>query len=181
MIDRYLTPNDNGSLTAACDCYVSLHRSEGFGLGMAEAMWHGKPVIATGYSGNLDFMTPSNSLLVDHRLVPIGPGAAPYPPEGEWAEPDVEHAATLMRGVFDDRRRAAALGRTAASEIRRTHSPDAAGALMLRRLESIRATGRVRRAFDPVRRRPRSLAALSLELRQGPVPRAGNGRRRRAS
>jgi glycosyltransferase involved in cell wall biosynthesis len=170
VIDRYLSPNDNGSLTAACDCYVSLHRAEGFGLGMAEAMWHGKPVIATGYSGNLDFMTPSNSLLVDHRLVPIGAAAGPYPPEGVWADPDVEHAAALMRGVFDDQPAAVALGRTAASDIRRTHSPDAAGALMLRRLESIRATGRVRRAVDPARRRPRSLAALSLQLRQGPVP-----------
>ena len=173
VIDRYLSPNDNGSLTAVCDCYVSLHRAEGFGLGLAEAMWHGKPVIATGYSGNLDFMTPANSLLVEHQLVPIGDDAGPYPSEGVWAEPNVEHAATLMRGVFDDRTAATALGETAANEIRRTHSPEAAGAVMLRRLESIRATGRVRRAADPVRRRPRSLSALSLQLRHRPlVPRA---------
>ena len=69
---------------------------------MAEAMYLGKPVIATGYSGNLDFMTAENSLLVDYELVPIGPGAPPYPADGEWADPNVEHAAALMRLVFDD-------------------------------------------------------------------------------
>ncbi len=77
IIDRYLSPGEKDGLTAACDCYVSLHRSEGFGLGMAEAMYLGKPVIATGYSGNLDFMTEENSLLVDYQLVPIGSGVPP--------------------------------------------------------------------------------------------------------
>ena len=97
IIDRYLSPADNASLTSLCDCYVSLHRAEGFGLVLAEAMCLGKPVIATAYSGNLDFMTKSNSLLVDYRMVPIGSGANPYPPDGLWAEPDVDHAAALMR------------------------------------------------------------------------------------
>ena len=68
VIDRYMTPSDKNALTATCDCYVSLHRSEGFGLTMAEAMYVGKPVIATGYSGNLDFMTAENGLLVDYEL-----------------------------------------------------------------------------------------------------------------
>ncbi len=110
VIDRYLTPSDKNALTATCDCYVSLHRSEGFGLTMAEAMYVGKPVIATGYSGNLDFMTAENGLLVDYELVPIGPGAPPYPADGEWADPNVEHAAALMRLVFDDPAAATALG-----------------------------------------------------------------------
>jgi glycosyltransferase involved in cell wall biosynthesis len=56
VIDRYLDHEANATLMDACDCYVSLHRSEGFGLSMAEAMALGKPVIATAYSGNLDFM-----------------------------------------------------------------------------------------------------------------------------
>ena len=68
-------------MIASCDCYVSLHRSEGFGLTMAEAMYFGRPVIATGYSGNLDFMTEENSYLVPHTLVEIGPDANPYPPD----------------------------------------------------------------------------------------------------
>ncbi|MGH2871553.1 MAG: glycosyltransferase family 4 protein, partial [Solirubrobacteraceae bacterium] len=117
LIDGYMSPTDNRSLSVACDCYVSLHRAEGFGLGMAEAMWNGKPVIATGYSGNLDFMTESNSLLVDHELVRIGEGFDPYPADGVWAQPSVEHAAALMRRVFDDRELAARLGTTAAAEI----------------------------------------------------------------
>ncbi len=168
LIDRYLSPADNSGLSSVCDSYVSLHRAEGLGLGMAEAMWHGKPVIATGYSGNLDFMNASNSLLVDHELVEIGPDASPYPADGVWAQPDVDHAAKLMRGLFDDRDAASALGRTAASEIRRTHSPQAAGEIMQLRLEAIRATGKVRPTHRSLRLQSPSLAALPLRLRQGP-------------
>ena len=88
------------SLTALCDCYVSLHRAEAFGLAMAEAMWFGKPVIATGYSGNLDYMTARTARLVEHRLVAIGPAHGPLPADGRWAEPDIEHAASAdARGV----------------------------------------------------------------------------------
>ena len=86
---------------AACDCYVSLHRSEGFGLTLAEAMAIGKPAIGTGYSGNLDFMNAENSYLVDYELGRVGPDCEIYPAEGEWAEPSVEHAAELMRRVVE--------------------------------------------------------------------------------
>jgi glycosyltransferase involved in cell wall biosynthesis len=175
VIDRYMSPQDNSSLTALCDCYVSLHRAEGFGLIPAEAMWLGKPVIATAYSGNLDFMTPSNSLLVDYRLVPVGAGADPYPPDAQWAEPDAAQASSFMRGVFDDPDRARALGARAAAEIRRTHSPEAAGRIMRRRLEAIRATGRARPGIDRARRRP-ALAILPSRIRQGPVAHARPGR-----
>ena len=154
VIDRYLDPVDNSSLTALCDSYVSLHRAEGFGFGPAEAMWLGKPVIATGYSGNLDFMTAENSQLVDYRLVPIGEGADPYPADARWADPDVGQAASLMRGLFDDPEGARGLGQMAAASIRRTHSPRAAGQIMHRRLEAIRATGRARPGIDPARKRP---------------------------
>ncbi len=169
VMDRYLTPSDNSCLTALCDCYVSLHRAEGFGLVLAEAMSLGKPVIATGYSGNLDFMTSANSLLVDHRLIPIGLGAEPYPADGEWADPDIEHASTLMRQLFDDPAGARELGAKAAASIERTHSPAAAGEILYRRLEAIRATGRVRRAADRERVAPPRLAALPLRIWQGPV------------
>ena len=77
-----MSVSENDALIAACDSYVSLHRSKGFGLTAAEAMALGKPVIATGYSGNLDYMTPKNSYLVDFELTPIGSGNAPYPPYG---------------------------------------------------------------------------------------------------
>lgn len=167
VLDLHLSATRNEQLAGVCDCYVSLHRAEAFGLAIAEAMWRGKPVIATGYSGNLDYMTASNSLLADYRPVPIGPGNDPYPAEGEWADPDVEHAATLMRKVFDDREGAAQLGARAAADIKRTHSPETAGELMRRELESIRATGRARRAAPRVAERPRSLAELPLRIRQG--------------
>ncbi len=105
---------------------------------MAEAMYLGKPVIATGYSGNLDFMNSENSLLVDHELVAIGENAPPYPADGRWAEPDVEHASSLMREVFDHRQEAGERGRRAAGDIRRTHSAVAAGRVMAQRLEVLR-------------------------------------------
>jgi hypothetical protein len=168
VIDRYLEPADNHSLTAVCDCYASLHRAEGFGLVLAEAMSLGKPVVATGYSGNLDFMTPSNSLLVDHRLVPIGPGAEPYPPGGEWAEPDTAHAARLMRDLFDDPEAARRLGAEGAAAIGRSHSLAAAGEVMYRRLESIRATKWPRPLVDAAASVRPALAALPLRMQQQP-------------
>jgi hypothetical protein len=128
------------AMIARCDCFVSLHRAEGLGLTMAEAMYFGRPVIATGYSGNLDFMTAENSFLVRHEMVPIGPGAAPYPAEGEWAEPDLDHAAELMRRVFEQPQLAAARAQRAADDIRRTHSV-AAGVQALRGLLSPAAGG----------------------------------------
>jgi glycosyltransferase involved in cell wall biosynthesis len=82
--------------------YVSLHRAEGFGLTMAEAMRLGRPVIATGYSGNLQFMSAENSLLVPFRLVGIGRDAGPYAHQGNWAEPDIDAAAALMSSVTLD-------------------------------------------------------------------------------
>ena len=141
LIEEYMTPGEKDALTATCDCYVSLHRAEGFGLTMAEAMYLGKPVIATGYSGNLDFMTAQNSYLVDWKPTPIGADAAPYEPHSEWAEPSVEHAAQLMRGVFDDREEALERGRRGAAEIRTTHSREAAGPVMLTRLQRARSKG----------------------------------------
>ncbi len=160
-------------LTALADCHVSLHRAEAFGFPLADAMWLGKPVIATGYSGNLDFMTAGNSLLVDHVLIEIGPDRDPYPSDGTWAEPDLEHAARLMRWVRDDRPAAQALGASAAEDIRRSHSPEVAGEVVRRRLESIRGTGRARRQGAPVLEHPPALAKLPLRIRQGPTGTVG--------
>lgn len=147
VVDRYLSPLEKNALTASCDCYVSLHRAEGFGFGPAEAMYLGKPVIATAYSGNLDYMTETNSYLVDYELVPIGPDAKPYPEDGEWAEPDVEHSAALMREVCDEPELSRRRGQRGAEDIRRTHSPAAVGAEMRERIE------RVAQTIKPSRRR----------------------------
>lgn len=100
--DRYLEADERLALVADVDCYVSLHRSEGLGLTMAEAMAAGTPVIATGYSGNLDFMPPGSALLVDATEVEIGPGSF-YPEHGHWAQPHLAHATELLRRVrLDD-------------------------------------------------------------------------------
>lgn len=120
-----------------CDCYVSLHRSEGFGLGMAEAMLLGKPVIATGYSGNVDFMNNGNSLLVDYRLTEIRRAGPLYEAGSVWAEPSEEQAGAFMRQVFDDRAGAAALGARAKVELQEKLSLEAAGKRMAARLREI--------------------------------------------
>ena len=126
LIEDRVPIEEKNAMMASCDCYVSLHRSEGFGLTMAEAMYVGRPVIATAYSGNLDFMTEQNSYLVPHGMTEIGPGSDPYPPNGRWADPDLDSAAQLMRQVLENPEGAMLRGRRAAIDIRRTHSPAAA-------------------------------------------------------
>jgi glycosyltransferase involved in cell wall biosynthesis len=99
--DRYLSAEERLALVAGADCFASLHRSEGLGLTMAEAMAAGTPVIASAYSGNLDFMDERSALLVGGREIEIGPGQY-YPANGHWFDPDIDEAATLMRRVRDD-------------------------------------------------------------------------------
>ncbi len=137
VIDRSLSGGELQGLMAGCDCYVSLHRAEGFGLTMAEAMAIGKPVIATGYSGNVDFMDGENSYLVEYTLGRVGPESEIYPAEGEWGEPSVEHAAQLLRRVYENPQEAAHVGARAREDIARQLSPAATGAAMRRRLERI--------------------------------------------
>jgi Glycosyl transferases group 1 len=137
VIDRSLTGHELKGVMAACDCYVSLHRAEGFGLTMAEAMAIGKPVIGTGYSGNVDFMNNENSYLIDYAIGRVGADCEIYPPEGEWAEPSIEHAAELMRRVFSDPDQAGAKGERAKADVSRLLSPDVTGQSMRRRLEHL--------------------------------------------
>jgi glycosyltransferase involved in cell wall biosynthesis len=149
LLEGYLSPADMHALIAAADCFVSLHRAEGLGLAPAEAMARGKPVIATAYSGNLDYMTPSNSYLVDYSLREVGPGSWPYPATAYWAEVDLDAAARAMREVFEDQAAARERGARAAADVAETHSPLAAGRTMRPPLESIFA-GREIEAFLPI-------------------------------
>jgi len=135
VVDCSLSDEERDGLMAGCDCYVSLHRSEGFGLTLAEAMAIGKPVIATGYSGNVDFMTAENGYLVDYEITRVGPDCEIYPADGEWAEPSIAHAAELMRRVWSNPQEAAQIGERAARDIAEQLSPEATGAPMRRRLE----------------------------------------------
>ena len=143
VLDKVLTPEEILSLTDACDAYVSLHRSEGLGLGMAEAMLLGKPVIATRYSGNLDFMDDGNSLLVDYDLVQLGRPVPPYDEQACWAEPSTVHAAQLMRRLYDNRPWASELGAAAQRYARVRLAPAAAGKRILQRLAEIKRATRL--------------------------------------
>ena len=138
LTDGYLAESEKSALLAQADCYVSLHRSEGYGLSIAEAMALGKPVVATAYSGNLEFMTPENSFLCPARRCEVGEGREPYPAESHWSEPDLVEAAKLLREVYTHPDEARARGRRAAEDMRALHSPKVAGRILRARLETIR-------------------------------------------
>lgn len=135
-----MSAEEMSGLLSFSNCFVSLHRSEGFGRGMAEAMAAGVPVIATGYGGNVDFMDESNSFLVDYRLRPIRAGEYVYGEGAYWAEPNLEHAAELMRFVHDNRRVAKQRAAKAKRSIAKGHSTKTVAAAISRRLEAIRGS-----------------------------------------
>jgi glycosyltransferase involved in cell wall biosynthesis len=139
LLDSYMHREELTGLIAAADCYVSLHRSEGFGLTLAEAMAAGKPVVATGYSGNCDFMTEDNSYLVDYRIEHLTRDHGPYPAGFEWAEPDIAQAATIMRRVLEDQDGARRIGARAAADMATLRNPRVTGEAMRARLDAIRA------------------------------------------
>ena len=127
------------NLVRCCDCFVSLHRSEGFGRGMAEAMYLGKPVIGTGYSGNLDFMNEENACLVRYKLKDVEEGQYPYGEGQVWAEPDMDHAMYLMQKLLADRDYGRKLGSVASRHMRQFFSYRAIGLRYQGRIESIRS------------------------------------------
>ncbi len=147
LLEDDYTRQEVNDLFACADAYVSLHRGEGFGLGMAEAMYLGKPVIGTAYSGNLDFMRPDNSYLVDYTLQAISPadhrhyqGAADfYEPGFVWAEPNIDQAAANMHTLYEDPTEGRERGQRAASYIREHYSSRAAGRAIEMRLHDIDA------------------------------------------
>lgn len=144
LMEATLSRDALSGLQSVIDCYVSLHRSEGLGLGMAECMALGKPVIATAYSGNLDFTRPENTLLVDYHLIPVREGEYLEWEGQHWAEPSVEHAAAHMRRLYEDRAFGSTLGAIGQKTILEEYSVRAAGARIRSRLETINAhlTGR---------------------------------------
>lgn len=165
LVERRLDPAERDGLVALSDCYVSLHRSEGLGLTMAEAMAWGKPVVATAYGGNTAFMDDANSFLVPWRPATIPADAPPYPAGGTWADPDLDAAAQMLRRVVDDPADAAARGARAAADIERLHSPAVAGARVAERLAEIRRE----------RGRPVVVVGAALKARARRVKRALRG------
>jgi glycosyltransferase involved in cell wall biosynthesis len=101
-----MTTSEINSLIESCQGYVSLHRAEGFGIPLAMAMMLEKPVIATGYSGNLDFMSETNSFLVDYSMISTKNATELIYQnlQSRWADPDVEAAARFMQIIDNDDR-----------------------------------------------------------------------------
>jgi glycosyltransferase involved in cell wall biosynthesis len=137
ILDEVLSRDEKHALMMACDSYISLHRSEGFGLTMAEAMQCGKPVIATGYSGNVDFMTPETGFLVPYRLMTIDRTHGPYRAGYHWAQPDLEYATDVMRYVEKDRDAAAAMGKAGKEHVWTTLQPRNVAKTLLSHLTEI--------------------------------------------
>ncbi|HZU79854.1 MAG TPA: glycosyltransferase, partial [Acidimicrobiales bacterium] len=142
LIEEYVPYQRVSDLVAACDTYVSLHRSEGIGLTIAEAMAAGKPVIATGWSGNTDFMDVSNSFPVAYELTRLTADVGPYRAGEIWAEPSVEHAAALMRTVVEEPKLAAARAGAARRRMTEEFSVEAVAKVMARRLAVVEARRR---------------------------------------
>ena len=124
-------------LVNLCDCFVSPHRSEGFGRGPAEAMLLGKPVIVTAYSGNMDYTTKDNAFLVDFDLIPIEDGQYNDVDGQVWAEIDVEGLAAAMRQAFADKAGTASLARRGRADVEAQFGAEAIGTAMADRLAII--------------------------------------------
>ena len=139
MLDGYLDRPDLCALLNAADCYLSPHRAEGYGLTLLESMALGKPVIATAYSGNMDFMTSDNSFPLDYTLVSLTRDYGPYMRGAVWADPDVDKAAALIRQVVEAPVDAAARGARARTMVEHDYSARTAGIAMRTRLEAVRA------------------------------------------
>ncbi|MQA11523.1 MAG: glycosyltransferase [Pseudonocardiaceae bacterium] len=165
LLERYLDADELAELYAGADCYVSLHRSEGFGFTVAEAIAQGLPVICTDYAGIGEFVDSDATWLIPHDMVEVGPGCAPYPPDALWAEPDLDAAADAMRTVAADPEAAAVRGRAAREHVRRTRTLDAAAEWVSEQLERAHAEWL---ASAP------AVVEESADGGAGPVPLAGS-------
>ena len=137
IIDRILSRQEMNTLLSLCDCYASLHRSEGYGLPIAEAMTLGKPVVVTAYSGNMDFTNPANSFLVKYKLTEIDRDYGFYRKGWVWADPDLDHAAELMRSAYQNTDLTTAIGNRAREDIQRLLHPKVVAKQLRERLVRI--------------------------------------------
>ncbi|SHJ50202.1 glycosyltransferase family 4 protein [Paramaledivibacter caminithermalis] len=138
FIKKKLERSDVNALINMCDCFVSLHRSEGFGLVLAEAMYLGIPVIGTNWSGNKDFMNYDNSCPVDYELVKLGKDIGPYKAYQIWAEADRDQCAYYMKELISNKDYYDKIAQNGKKTIRRLYSPQRIGKMIRERLESLR-------------------------------------------
>lgn len=137
FLTEVMTREQINCLMKSVDALVSLHRAEGFGLVMAEAMLLGKPAIATNWSANTEFMTPETACLVDCQMVELKKDEGLFKKGSRWAEPDVGQAAEYMRRLYEDEAFYRRISERAAAEIRQRLSMEQASARIRERLEQI--------------------------------------------
>ncbi len=138
--DGYLDAPDNAALIAQALAFVSLHRAEGLGLNIADALALGVPVVCSAYSGNLAFVEPVDCWLVPIREIEVGPDQFPYEPHARWADPDVEVAARALRAIVDDPDTARVRAERARRRVLRDFSPERCGVVLRDRVAAVRAT-----------------------------------------
>ena len=141
VLDRPLDTLGVRSLITACDCFISLHRAEGFGRGLGEAMALGRLALGTDWSGSTDFLNQQNGLPVRHRMRALEPGDYPHWQDQHWAEPDIDHAASLLTPFLRDPVRGRTRALRGQSDILHSHGNRATGLRMLAHLERIAAGG----------------------------------------
>jgi glycosyltransferase involved in cell wall biosynthesis len=137
FIDGALTKVEMNSLIGCADAYVSLHRAEGFGLICAEAMLLGKPVIATNWSANTEFMNVDVACMVDCTFVTSDRDSGSYKKGSRWAAPDVEQAAAYMRRLYEDTAYRNAISQRARTHITETLNLERAAQRVRDRIEEI--------------------------------------------
>lgn len=137
ILNEEMAYNDAMALMNCCDCYLSLHRAEGFGYTPAEAMLLGKPAIATDYSGTKDFIDSTTGFPVNYRLISVKENEYPFWQSQQWADPDVEHAAWLMRKIVADLTHTKKVSLAGKQKILTEYSPLHIGQLYKQRLQQI--------------------------------------------
>jgi len=140
LINGYLERNTLNNIMNNIDCYISLHRSEGFGLPISEAMYLSKPVIATYWSGNTDFMTESNSLPVKYKLVELDRDIGPYSKGQQWADPCIEDAADKMVAIANNPMLQCRMGKKARETIESNYSVASSAAQLNKRIAELLAS-----------------------------------------
>ncbi len=149
ILSHRMSREDVLGLNVACDAFVSLHRSEGFGRCVAEAMAYGKPVIVTDYSGTRDFATADTACLVNYRLIAVPDGAYPFCEGQVWADPDTAHAASLMQRIASDDRYRTDIALAGQKFIRENYNQEAMARQYAKRLHDIHIlTGALSHASD---------------------------------
>ena len=137
FLEQSLRRIDILNLIHSSDAYVSLHRAEGFGLGMAEAMSFGRPVIGTDFSGNTDFLTPKSGFPISYALRPVEHHEYHWAAGQSWAEPDINEAALVMRWIVDNPHAAQHRAQKGQALIRTKYHPSVVGQAIRHRIEKI--------------------------------------------